>query len=68
MPLNSKILAALVLALVLWILWCIAAIRWVTPHIQLHYTFWDWLTAWVLCVAPVIAVAAVLVHREKKAK
>jgi uncharacterized membrane protein len=68
MPLNSKILAALVLALVLWILWCIVAIRWLTPHIQLHYTFWDWFTSWVLCLLPVVAVAAVLVHRETKTK
>lgn len=68
MPFTSKAIAFLIVAALLWILWCFYAITELTPRVQMHWTFYPWLTSWVLCLLPPSALAAALVFRIKHGK
>ena len=68
MQLTSKATAVLIVLALLWILWCFYAITELTPRVEMHWTFYRWLTSWVLCLLPPFAVAGVLVFRIRRAK
>ena len=53
------------LAVVLWIGWCILVITRLVPIIVTRITMWEWLMAWVLCILPVIILAIVATLRIK---
>ena len=50
-------------ALVLWIAWCVLVITELVPRIRRHLTMWNWFMAWVLCLVPVVLVAAIVLLR-----
>ena len=57
LPLSGvpPILFLLVL-LAAWITWCIFAVSVVVPLVERHITVYYALTAWVLCILPLLAV------------
>ena len=68
MQLTSKAIAVLIVSVVLCSLWCFYSVTELTPRIAMHWTFYRWLTSWILCLLPPSAIAAVLVFRLKKGK
>lgn len=51
---------------VLWVAWSALVIGQLVPVLRRHITMWPWLMAYALCLAPVIAIALVIVVRLKK--
>lgn len=68
MQFTSKAIAVLTVSVVLWILWCFYSVTELTPRVEMHWTFYRWLTSWILCMLPPSAIAAVLVFRIKRGK
>ncbi len=54
------------IALLLWIIWCVLVITELVPHLRRHLVMWDWLMAYVLCLAPVIILGIVAVMRVRQ--
>jgi len=66
MPLSARTVVALIVFLVVWVAWCFFAVGKLTPLVEVHLAIWHWLAAWILCLLPLCAFAAVLAARAKK--
>jgi hypothetical protein len=52
-----------IIALVLWILWCIFAVTELVPVIRRYLTMWPGFMAYVLCIVPLLTAAFVTLVR-----
>ena len=60
-----SIFVAVLIALC-WIVWCVLVVTELVPALRQHVTMWDWLMAYVLCLAPAVALAIALVLRIRR--
>lgn len=66
MPLSPKVIIALLVFLILWILWCFFVFNAVMPWVELHVAVWHWLAAWILSLIPLFILTAVVATRVSK--
>lgn len=62
---RQRVLVAAVLASVLWIAWCILVVTTLVPRIRLRVTMWPWLLSYILCLAPVLIIALIVLIRTR---
>ncbi len=60
-----RLTVALLVAALLWIAWCVLVVTELVPVIGRHVTMWPWLMSYILCLAPVVALAIFAVNKLK---
>lgn len=68
MSLSPKAIVAALIFLALWVLWSFFVFDAVMPWIKLHLSVWHWLASWILCLIPLIIVAAVVIARVSNSR
>ena len=61
-----RLTLGLLVAVLLWIAWCMVVVMAIVPALRRHVTMWPWLMSYVLALVPVVAAAMVIVLRLRK--
>lgn len=64
--LERKTAFGLMIVAVLWIAWCIFTVETVVPFLERHLRVYRGITAWALCILPVLCAAAAMIARLKR--